>query len=87
MEQRDEGVEVTEASGGEEGVNDASSSGWKFPSLLITGSGTCTASGSSRLRSRERSMFRQTRATIVVSQPPRFSTPSAPDRLSRSQVS
>jgi hypothetical protein len=32
-------------------------------------------------------MFRQTRATIVVSQPPRFSTPSVPDRVSRSQVS
>jgi len=36
---------------------------------------------------RDRSMFRQTRATIVVNHPPRFSTPSAPERLSRSQVS
>jgi hypothetical protein len=43
--------------------------------------------GSSRRRVRERSMFSDTRATIVVSQPPRFSTPPAPARLSRSQVS
>jgi hypothetical protein len=32
-------------------------------------------------------MFSDTRATIVVSQPPRFSTSSVPERLSRSQVS
>jgi hypothetical protein len=32
-------------------------------------------------------MFRQTRATIVVSQPPRFSTSLVPARLTRSQVS
>ena len=32
---------------------------------------------------RERSTFRHTRATIVVSQPPRFSTPLASDRLRR----
>jgi hypothetical protein len=32
-------------------------------------------------------MFSETRATIVVSQPPRFSTLSAPDRLNRSQAS
>jgi hypothetical protein len=42
--------------------------------------------GSSRREARELSMFSATRATIVVSQPPRFSTPSAPERLSRSQV-
>jgi hypothetical protein len=34
-----------------------------------------------------RSMFRQTRATIVVSHPPRFSISSAPARSTRSQVS
>ena len=33
------------------------------------------------------SMFRHTRATMVVSHPPRFSTSAVPDRLSRSQVS
>ena len=43
--------------------------------------------GSSRRSVRERSMFSDTRATIVVSQPPRFSTPPTPVRLSRSQVS
>ena len=43
-------------------------------SRLTIGSGTCTSSGSSRRVSRERSMFRHTRATTVVSQPPRFST-------------
>ena len=43
--------------------------------------------GSSRRRVRERSMFSDTRATIVVSQPPRFSTSSAPERLTRSQAS
>ena len=32
-------------------------------------------------------MSRQTRATTVVSQPSRFSTPFAPERLSRSQAS
>ena len=36
---------------------------------------------------RDRSMFRQTRATIVVSHPPRFSTSLAPARLTRSQAS
>ena len=36
---------------------------------------------------RERSMSRHTRATTVVSQPPRFSTPLVSARLSRSQAS
>jgi hypothetical protein len=43
--------------------------------------------GSSRRDARERSMFRLTRATIVVSQPPRLSTPLVPARLARSQAS
>jgi hypothetical protein len=34
-----------------------------------------------------RSTMSDTRATIVVSQPPRFSTPPAPARLTRSQAS
>ena len=36
---------------------------------------------------RERSMFSETRATTVVSQPPRFSTSLVSVRLSRSQAS
>ena len=44
-------------------------------------------SGSSRRDRRERSMSRQTRATTVVSQPPRFSTGFPPERSSRSQAS
>jgi hypothetical protein len=36
---------------------------------------------------RERSMSRQTRATTVVSQPPRFSTADVSERFSRNQVS
>ena len=53
----------------------------------MTGSGRWAPRASSRRVVRDRSMFRQTRATIVVNHPPRFSTPSAPERLSRSQVS
>ena len=51
------------------------------------GSARCAPSGSSRRDLRERSMSRQTRATTVVSQPPRFSTPLVSARLSRSQAS
>jgi hypothetical protein len=51
------------------------------------GSGTSTVSASSRRDLRERSMSSVTRATTVVSHPPRFSTPRAPERLSRSHVS
>ena len=50
-------------------------------------SGTITPMGSSRRVLRERSTFRHTRATIVVSQAPRLSTPLASDRLRRSQAS
>ena len=56
-------------------------------SSSTTGSGTCGPIGSSRRDLRERSMSRQTRATTVVSQPPRFSTALVSERLSRSQVS
>ena len=66
-----------------ESASSASSSGWT-PSI---GSDTCTPSGSSRLDLRERNMSRDTRATIVVSHPPRFSTPLVSQRCSRSQVS
>ena len=44
---------------------------------LMTGLGTCTLMGSSRCVLRERSTFRDTRATIVVSQAARLSTPLA----------
>ncbi len=70
-----------------ESASTASSSGCSSLSGPMTGSGTCTPKDSSRRRLRDRSMFRHTRATIVVSHPPRFSTPPAPDRLRRSQVS
>jgi polyisoprenoid-binding protein YceI len=43
--------------------------------------------GSSRRALRERSRFRHTRATTVVSQAPRLSTPLVSDRLRRSQAS
>ena len=70
-----------------ESASNASSSGWSSPPGMMTGSGKCTPKGSSRRTLRERSMFRHTRATIVVNHPPRFSTLPAPERLSRSQVS
>ena len=44
-------------------------------------------SGCSPRARRERSMSRQTRATTVVSQPPRFSTPDVSARLTFSQAS
>jgi hypothetical protein len=46
------------------------------------GSGTWASRGSSRRDLRKRSMSRHTRATIVVSHPPRFATPPGPERLS-----
>jgi len=51
------------------------------------GPGTCSSRGCSRRDLRECSMFRHTRATTVVSQPPMFSTPLASERVSRSQAS
>jgi hypothetical protein len=53
----------------------------------MIGSGMQTSKGSSRRTLRERSMFRETRATTVVSRPPSFSTLLASVRLSRSQAS
>jgi len=49
--------------------------------------GEVRVEGSSRRDARERSMSSDTRATTVVSQPPRFCTPLASARLSRSQAS
>jgi hypothetical protein len=45
------------------------------------------SNGCSRRRLRDRSMFKQIRATIVVSQPPKLSIPSPPERLTRSHAS
>jgi hypothetical protein len=56
-------------------------------STLTIGSGTWMLSGSSRRDLRDCSMFRHTRATTVVSHPPRFSISLESDRLSRSQAS
>ena len=70
-----------------ESASSASCSGSVPSSRSTIGSGMCTSSGSSRRVRRERSMFRHTRATTVVSQPPRFSIASASARLSRSQAS
>jgi hypothetical protein len=57
------------------------------PARLTIGSGTCTPRGSSRRDLRERSMSRHTRATTVVSHPPRFATPVGSERMRRSQAS
>ncbi|CAM5729536.1 hypothetical protein SFUMM280S_10154 [Streptomyces fumanus] len=66
----------------------ASCSGSVRGSARTTGSGTkVSGMGSSRRAVRERSRSRQIRPVTVVSQPPRLSTPSAPARSSRSQVS
>ena len=53
----------------------------------MTGSGTCGPNGSSGLLWRARSMFNDTRATIVVSHAPRLSTPLASARDTLSQAS
>ena len=55
--------------------------------LMPGGGSGSPSSGSSRRDLRERSMSRQTRATTVVSQPPRLSMPAVSARLSRSQAS
>lgn len=60
-----------------ESTSIASRSGSMPSAPLPIGSGPCASSGASRRDSRERSMSRHTRATTVVSQPPRFSTPLA----------
>src|SRR6266566_8741848 len=70
-----------------ESASSASYSGSIPSSRLTIGSGTCTSRGSSRRELRERSMSRHTRATTVVSHPPRFSTPLVPERLRWSQDS
>ena len=56
-------------------------------SRLTIGCGTCVPSGCSRRDVRERSMSSETRATTVVSHPPRFSTLDVSDRLRRSHAS
>ena len=68
-------------------ASSASCSGSPRPSPLTGGSGPGPSSDSSRRALRERSMSRHTRATTVVSQPPRFSTAPVSDRLRRSHAS
>src|SRR5207245_5664101 len=57
------------------------------PSWVTIDADTCALNGSSRRELRERSMSRHTRATTVVSHPPRFWMPLASERLNRSQAS
>jgi hypothetical protein len=70
-----------------ESASSASCSGSTPLGRLAIGWDTSGPSGSSRRDLRERSMSRETRATTVVSQPPRFSTPLVSERLNRSQAS
>ena len=70
-----------------ESASTASCSGLIPGPVSSTTAGAPGSSGSSRREVRERSMSRHTRATTVVSQPPRFATPPVPERLSRSQDS
>ena len=74
-----------------ESASSASCSGSIPSSRLTIGSGTRAARGSLRGFScrevRERSMSRHTRATTVVSRPPRLSMLLVSERLSRSQAS
>ena len=70
-----------------ESPRSASCSGSIPSSGLTIGSGTCVSSGASRRVRRERSMFRHTRPTTVVSQPLRLSTSLVSVRLRRIQAS
>ena len=65
----------------------ASCSGSIPSARLAIVSVTSAASASSRRDFRERNMSRHTRATTVVSHPPRFSTALVSARLNRSQAS
>ena len=64
-----------------ESASSASCSGSIPSSRLTIGSGMYVTSGSSRRDWRDRSMSRHTRATTVVSHPPRFSMPLASERV------
>ncbi len=67
-----------------ESASSACPSGSMPSAWLTADSARCIPAGTSL---RDCSMFRHTRATTVVSQPPRFSIWLASERLSRSQVS
>ena len=58
-----------------------------FPAAASAAPGHAPPTGSSCRWRRDRSMFRDTRATTVVSQPPRFSTSAGFAPVSLSQVS
>ena len=70
-----------------ESASSASCSGLLSRVPVATGSGASGVNGSSRRDVRDRSMSRHTRATTVVSHPPRLSMPVVPARLSRSHAS
>jgi len=70
-----------------ESASSNSRSGPRWVSAPATNSETWRSAVSSRRALRVRNMSRQTRATTVVSQPPRLSTAPLSDRLSRSQAS
>jgi hypothetical protein len=70
-----------------ESASSASCSGLVPSAGSTIGSGTWTSSDCSRRVERERNMFSATRATTVVSHPPRFSTSLVSARLSRSHAS
>ena len=70
-----------------ESASSSSRSGSAPWSGCATGSAAWRSAGSSCRDLRARNMSRQTRATTVVSQPPRLSTAPLSDRLSRNQAS
>lgn len=89
-ETRSAGASVSSirSSGGPTASARSASCSGSVPSAgLAIASGRWAPSGSSRRDVRARSMSRHTRATTVVSHPPRFSTPPMSERLSRSQAS
>jgi hypothetical protein len=70
-----------------ESANSAWWAGSLSSPVLRIGSGSDVPTSSSRRDRRTRSMSRHTRATTVVSQPPRLATASASERLRRSHAS
>src|SRR5438445_1229810 len=78
---------TTSSAGPTASARSASRSGSVESSRPTTGPSTSASSGSSRRAVRERSMSKHSRATIVVSHPPRFSTSLGSERLTRSQAS
>jgi hypothetical protein len=76
---------TTISAGPTESASRTAASGLLF-SCSSVGSVIASSSGSSRRPRRERSIFRHSRATTVVSQPARFATSEVSAPLSRSQA-